>query len=322
MRARRLSGFTLIELLVVVAIIALLISILLPSLTAAREQAKAVKCAANMRGCGQAVLGYTTESPGGHYPVSYEYIDEQGRILRQPTAGPGGYLHWSYFLWGKGEVDDQAFQCPSFLNQGAPRTNPGPQGGHWEGDQVDQNSQSAPNALTDKQAPRMAFTANAAIIPRNKFTTQMSGGRRVNRYVRDNEITMTGDTILMAEFNRNWKGEAVNEGGGYLSKSHRPVNPFWHAGGGYNEYATEDAGFRYRPIGSDTYGLASFETIENGVGLIEGSAGSELNAIGRHHPGGTISAARPTSSTATVTSNARPSSRRWRIANGETATTA
>jgi prepilin-type N-terminal cleavage/methylation domain-containing protein len=73
---KRRGGFTLIELLVVVAIIALLISILLPSLARARELAKRAVSRANLRGLGQAAYVYANDF-NERFPIPY---------FRRPTG--------------------------------------------------------------------------------------------------------------------------------------------------------------------------------------------------------------------------------------------
>jgi prepilin-type N-terminal cleavage/methylation domain-containing protein len=57
----RRPAFTLIELLVVVAIIALLVAILLPSLAKAREQARSAVCKSNIHQMGVGLTLYTLE---------------------------------------------------------------------------------------------------------------------------------------------------------------------------------------------------------------------------------------------------------------------
>ena len=93
---RKRSGFTLVELLVVVAIIALLISILLPSLSKAREAARAVGCSSNMKQFVIANQLYADEEDGYFVPIktahpswtSWMYIDKFRAIMDWRPSGP------------------------------------------------------------------------------------------------------------------------------------------------------------------------------------------------------------------------------------------
>jgi len=83
------AGFTLIELLVVVSIIAMLISILLPSLKKAREQAKVAVCLANMKGITAASLTYAASD------------SQENTLAVHPLTGIRGADVGSYDWGGK-----------------------------------------------------------------------------------------------------------------------------------------------------------------------------------------------------------------------------
>ena len=104
MSSRRRAAFTLVELLVVIGIIALLISILLPSLQAARRQAATVQCASNLRQISMALLMYIDANKGKFPPATIS-------SGRPATGVPNG------FWWPNELVRGNFIKAPSVYDQ-------------------------------------------------------------------------------------------------------------------------------------------------------------------------------------------------------------
>jgi len=111
-------AFTLIELLVVVAIIALLISILIPALQRARESAKTLTCRSNIRQIATAVILYAQDFNDQVWPINAQKLDVWPPLgaawARMPDkdgkASPG-------LLYAYVSNVDQIAECPSNLRR-------------------------------------------------------------------------------------------------------------------------------------------------------------------------------------------------------------
>ena len=144
---KTIGGFTLVELLVVISIIALLISILMPSLASARQQAKGVQCLANLKRIAFAGIAYVHDNNA--YPPfrlkqasGATYVNAYGRSKPRwqwffdhgvgPVIDPAPYGGATFSDSQTTTMTNKYFTCPNLRGEFALDIRNGAYGYNWQ----------------------------------------------------------------------------------------------------------------------------------------------------------------------------------------------